>query len=193
MLTYLHRKVGFILNLLFEKFTRYSILRAAILCVMGIVTFFSPEFLLSGMVYVIAGYAILNGALSVANYLLHEKVAHKAINCVSLIAACLLIIFGILSIVYFRYLVSILPVFLGVLMMIESIIYFVIALCAVTRTKPILIILAVFIMIGGIAVNIFTFGFGDVLALSQIFGTLLLLSCAYELIVYLIHQKAAKR
>lgn len=181
------------MNSLFEKFTRYSIFRAAILCVMGIVTFFFPEFLLSGMVYVIAGYAILNGILSIADYFLREKAAPKAINYVSLIFACLLIIFGILSIAYFRYLVSLLPVFLGVLMMIESIVYFVIALYEVTRTKPILIVLAVFIMIGGIVANIFTFGFGGVLTLSHIFGTLLLLSCAYELIVYLIHRKTVKQ
>ena len=58
MLTYLYRKVGFILNSLFEESARYSIFRAAILCVIGIVTFFFPDFLLSGMVYVIAGYGL---------------------------------------------------------------------------------------------------------------------------------------
>jgi uncharacterized membrane protein HdeD (DUF308 family) len=159
---------------------------------MGIVTFFFPEFLLSGMVYVIAGYAILNGTLSIADHFLNEEVASKAINYGNLIFACLFIIFGILSIVYFRYLVSILPVFLGVLIVIKGFVYFMIALHANTSTKPILIILAVSIMIGGIVANIFTFGFGGVLTLSHIFGTLLMLSCAYELIFYLIHRKTAK-
>lgn len=178
---------------LFEIFTRYSIFRMAILFLMGAVTFLFPEFLLTGMVYVIAGYAILNGVLSIVHYFRREKAVPKAITCVNLIFACLLIVFGTLSIVYFRYLVSILPIFLGVLMMIESIVYFVIALYAFKWTKPLLIILAVFIMIGSIVANIFTFGFGSVLTLSQIFGALLLLSGAYELIVYLKHRKAVNR
>lgn len=185
MLTYLHRKVGFILNLLFEKFAKYSAIRMAILFAMGVVTLLFPELLLLGMVYVIAWYTILCGVLSVADYFLP---APKAVNYVSLIFACLLIVFGVLSIVYFRYLVSLLPVFLGVIMMIESIVYLLIARCAVTKIKSALFFIAVFIMIGSIVTNIFTFGFGGVLTLSHIFGTLLMLSCVYERLVYLTHR-----
>ena len=181
------------MRLLSEKFARYSILRAAILFAIGAVTFLFPEFLLHGMVYVIAAYAILNGALGIADYFLGKKSSPGAAGYVSFVAACLLILFGILSVVYFRYLVSILPVFLGVLMMIESIVYFVIALYMNKGTKPVLIILAVSIMIGGIVANIFTFGFGGVTTLSHIFGTLLLLSCAYELTVYLTRRKAVRQ
>jgi uncharacterized membrane protein HdeD (DUF308 family) len=167
-------------------------LRAVLLGIVGIATFLFPEFLLNGMVYVIAMYAILNGALSIADYFLHGRDDKKATSYVNIAIACLLIVFGNLSVIYYRYLVSILPVLLGGLMMIESIVYFVIALCPVTKTKLLLIILAVFIMIGGIVANIFTFGFGGVLTLSQIFGTLLLLSCVYELVVCLINRKAVK-
>lgn len=191
MLTYLHGKVGFILNLLlYEKFTKHAILRAVLLGVMGVATFFFPEFLLSGMVYVIAGYVILNSALSVVNYFIREKASKASINYLNLIIGCLLIIFGILTIIYFRRLVSILPVFLGVLMMIEGAAYFVIAMCASKIKRRILIALAVFILIGGGVVVLTTFG--SLMTLSQVFGVFLLLSCVYELVAYLIHGKAVK-
>lgn len=48
MLTYLYRKVGFILKSLFEKFMCPAIFRAAIILIMGAVTFCLPEILLSG-------------------------------------------------------------------------------------------------------------------------------------------------
>ncbi len=56
--------------LLYEKFTKYEMLRTVLLGIMGIVTFLFPDFLLSGMVYVISGYMVLNGALSIADFFL---------------------------------------------------------------------------------------------------------------------------
>ncbi|MDF2892744.1 MAG: hypothetical protein K0R80_3111 [Clostridia bacterium] len=176
------------MNSLFEKYKRYSIFRAAIVCIIGTVLFFFPEFLLSDIVYIISGYTIFNGILSIADYFFREKTPLGAVDYARLIFVCLLIIFGILLIVCFRYHVSILPVYWDVLMMIESIVYFVIVLCADVSTKPILIILTEFILIGGLIANIFTFGFGGVLMLLQIFGTLLLLWFANELIFCLIYQ-----
>ncbi|GEM_PF-2809702 len=193
MLSCLYRKVGFILKaLLFEKFARFAMLRAALLAIMGIVTFLFPEFLLIGMVYAVAGYVILNGALGITDYFRHKNESQKTVHYVNIAVACLLIIFGILSVVYYRYLVSILPVFLGGLMMVESIVYFINALFPHTKAKPFLILLTVFIMIGGIASNVFTFGFGGIQTLSQIFGTLLLLSCGYELFIYIVHRRAVR-
>ncbi len=193
MLSCLYRKVGFILkSLLVEKFAKYAVFRAALLAIMGIVTFLLPEFLLSGMVYVIAGYMILNGALGITDYFLRKNENGKTASFVNIAVACLLIVFGVLSVVYYRYVVGILPVFLGGLMMIESMVYFVIALFTSAKIKPLLIFLAVFIMIGGITSNIFTFGFGSIRTLSHIFGTLLLLSCAYELFVYIVHRKTVR-
>jgi len=190
MLSYLYRKVGLILKtLLFEIFARFAMFRATLLAIMGIVTFFFPEFLLNKMVFVIAGYAILNGALGITDYFRHKNESQKTVHYVNIALACLLIILGTLSAVYYRYLVSILPVFLGGLMMAESIIYFVNALFSYTKAKPFLFLITVFIMIGGIASNVFTFGFGGIQTLSQIFGTLLLLSCVYELFIHIVHQR----
>lgn len=177
-------------SLLLKKFTKFAILRAVLLAIIGTVTFMFPKFLLDGMVYVVTGYVILNGVLIIIDYPQHKNETPKAFNFINVSTACLLIIFGILSIVYYRYLVDILPVFLGGAMMIESIVYFVNALFSDRKAKPFLIILAVLIMIGGIVSNIFTFGFGGIQTLSQIFGTLLFLSCTYELFIYVVHRRA---
>jgi hypothetical protein len=77
-------------------------------------------------------------------------------------------------------------------MIAESIVYFVTALCTKAAIRPLLIVLAVIIFIGGAACVIYTFGFGGLLTLSQIFGVLLLLSCVYELAVCLSRRKATQ-
>lgn len=170
--------------LLYDRFVRYSMLRAALLGIMGVVTLLFPEFLINAFVYVIAGYVILNGALSVFDYILSEK---ASINYFNLILCCLLAVSGIPMIVYFRYLVGILPVFLGGLAMIESVVYFVIAMCTQKIKRKILIALAVLILTGGSVVVLITFG--SLPTLSRVFGGVLLLSCVYELIACLIHRK----
>lgn len=181
------------MNLIYcENVSKYAIFRAAILCIMSIATFIFPDFLLNGMVYVIAGYMVLNGALCIADCFTHNKEAKTPINYVSFVLACLLIVLGIFFIAYYRYIVSILPVFLGALMIAESIVCFVTALCTKAVIRPLLIVLAVIIFIGGAASVIYTLGFGGLPTLSQIFGVLLLLSCIYELAVYLSRRKAAQ-
>ncbi len=56
------------MNLIYcENVSKYAIFRAAILCIMSIATFVFPDFLLNGMVHVIAGYMVLNGALYIVD------------------------------------------------------------------------------------------------------------------------------
>ena len=106
----------------------------------------------------------------------------------SIIYAVAAILFGILSIVYFRYLISIMPVFSGVLLLIESVVYFIAALCAESRLKALLVILSLLVAGGGMALVIFTFGFGGLEPFAKIFGGLLFLSCVIELLLGLIYR-----
>lgn len=177
-------------SLLVEAFTRFAMLRAVLLAMMGAVTWLFPEFLLDGMVYVLTGYAMLNGVLGISDYFQYKSKRPKVMNEFKLTVNGLFIAFSTISVVYYRYLVSILPVFLGGFMMVESIVYFVIAVSHNTKARLFLTFLAVLIMIGGIAAAIFTFGFGGIRTLSQIFGTLLLLSCAYEWLIYIVHRRS---
>ena len=93
------------------------------------------------------------------------------------------IIFGILCIVYFCYLISILPVFLGVLLMIESVMYFITAFCVKCKLKVLIVILSLLVGSGGVMLVIFTFGFGGLRPLVTIFSSLLFLSCITELLI----------
>ena len=151
----------------FKKIARWSGLRAALLGAMGLVTLLFPEFLQGSIIYAVAAYAILNGALGILDFLSGRGREEK-------------------HIVYFRYLISIMPVFSGVLLLIESVVYFIAALCAESRLKALLVILSLLVAGGGMALVIFTFGFGGLEPFAKIFSGLLFLSCVIELLLGLI-------
>lgn len=166
----------------FGKISRGAVLRAALLFIMGVVTLLLPDFLNNGIIYAIAAYAILNGILGMMDFALCKE-GNSPLDYFNLATAGMAAIFGIVCIVYHRYLVAALPVFLGLLLIIESVIYFVAALCAKRTIKGLLLILSVFISIGGLALVLFTFGFGGTVTLSRMFGSLMLFSCICELLV----------
>ncbi len=167
------------MHMIYERFKRYAIVRGALLCAMGILTLLFPQFLLNAVVYVLAGYVILNGILSLSNYFRKEEASMYYFD---FIIACLLIATGIVMAVFFRRIVSILPVFLGLLTMLEGTAFLVNALCAAENRRGILAFLAVFIVLGGVVAVLITFG--GLVALSRVFGVLLLVSCVYELTAY---------
>ncbi|MGO1042340.1 hypothetical protein ACTPEO_06360 [Clostridioides difficile] len=176
--------------LLYKRFTKHAILRAVFLGGMGIALLIFPEFLLGGMFYVIVGYMILYGVLRIMDFILKNGAKHL-FNYGSLIIAILLIVFGLHSIAFSRYLIHISPVYLGSLLLIEAVVYFVITLCVtIFWQKIILIILASIAFLGGIAVIIFTFGFGGILGLTRVSGFASLFSCLYTITAYLIYQKS---
>lgn len=172
----------------FRKIARWSVFRAALLGVMGIATLLSPEFLKGGIIYAVAAYIILNGAMGIIDFISGRGKEEKHIAYLNLLGAAAAILFGILGIVYFRYLISILPVLLGALLLIESGVYFIAALCAECKLKALLIILSLLVAAGGVILVVFTFGFGGLLPLAKIFSTLLFLSCVIELLIGLIYK-----
>ncbi|MEY8425583.1 hypothetical protein AALB52_23415 [Lachnospiraceae bacterium 38-14] len=95
----------------FKKIARWSGLRAALLGAMGLVTLLFPEFLQGSIIYAVAAYAILNGALGILDFLSGRGKEEKHIAYLNLFVTAAAILFGILSMVYFRYLISIIPVF----------------------------------------------------------------------------------
>lgn len=174
--------------LYFKKIAKRSGLRAVLLGAMGLVTLLFPEFLKSSIIYAVAAYSILNGALGILDFLSGRGREEKHIAYLNLFVAAAAILFGILSMVYFRYLISILPVFSGALLLIESVIYFIAALCADSKLKALLVILSLLVAGGGATLVIFTFGFGGLQTLAKIFSGLLFLSCVIELLLGLIYR-----
>ena len=167
----------------FKKIARWSGLRAVLLGTMGLITFLFPEFLKGGIIYAVAAYAIFNGVLGIVDFLSSRGKEETHIANLTLFVMLAEIIFGILCIVYFRYLISILPVFLGVLRMIESVMYFIAAFCVKCKLKVLIVILSLLVGAGGVMLVIFTFGFGGLRPLVKIFSSLLFLSCITELLI----------
>lgn len=172
----------------FQMIAKGAVIRATLLGVMGIVALLFPDFLTGGMIYAIAAYAILNGALGVFNFAMNRNGEEKPLSYFNVIVAVLAIVCGVLCIVYFRYLASAQPVFFGVLLVIEGAVHFVAALCAKSKLKVLSIIFSLLLAFGGCALMIFTFGFGGLPTLSKMFGGLLLFSCISELLIYLMHK-----
>lgn len=178
------------MKFLFDKFAEYAMLRAVVFAVMGILTLMFSGFLLGTVFYVIVGYVLLCGIWCAADYVFWSKETKAPVRYGNLVAAVLMIAFGVFSVIYGSYLVHAAPLYLGALMLVNGFIYFIVALCAKTGMKWLLILLSIFVLIGGCAIFIFTFGFRIVLTLAQVSCITLLLSCSYELVVSLIYRKS---
>lgn len=112
--------------LLYKRFIKYARLQAVFLGGIGVALLLFPKFLLGSMFYVIVGYIILSGVLLIIDFI-RDKTTKPIFNYISLVLASLLIVFGYNSIVFSRYLVHVSPIYLGALLLIEAMIYFVIA------------------------------------------------------------------
>lgn len=161
-------------------------MRALLLGAMGVITSVYPTFLLQAMTYVLAGYLLFNGLLCVIGSLNGRRSSAAP---PFLIIGCPLLIFGVLSVSCFRYLVSILPVFLGLLVLAEGIVYLAVSICTESRYRTLPIVISLIIIAGGPVVILITFG--GLLTLSRIFAILLLLSCIFELTVWLVTHRNA--
>ncbi|AEE91949.1 conserved membrane protein of unknown function [Tepidanaerobacter acetatoxydans Re1] len=185
--------------LLFKNFTKYALLRAAFWGIMGIILFALPDFFLDGMFYAIVGYMLVDGILRIVDFVresaanhIHEKKAGSPLRYFSLVVAVLLLVVVIHSIIFRDLLIQVTPVYLGGLLLLRGILYFVIALCANTfMQRGLLVALSGIVFLGGAAVLVFTFGFGigGIPGLIKVSGAALLLACLYELAAYLVYRK----
>lgn len=179
--------------ILFESFTKLSLVRAVFWFVMGICLLIMPEldFLLNGIFYMLIGYFLINSVLRII-FLANEKVVgNNKNNRVKLVCryinwgiAILFFITTIHFIIFREYLNEFTPVFLDGLLTLEGIYYFMIAIFAVTaRQKLLLIILSVSVFLGAIVSIGFTFGFGigGVAGIITTLGIALMLATLYEM------------
>ena len=185
--------------ILFERFTKLALVRAAFWLVMGISLLIMPEFLLSGLFYVLIGYLLVNAVLRITMFARETATEHKRVNksksvCpyISLVIAILFLIIAIHFIIYREWLNEFTPAFFGGLLMLEGVLYFVIALCAVTALqKFLLVVLSGAAFLGAAAVIIFTFGFGigGVPGMTMVLGIALLLAFLYEISAFFVARK----
>lgn len=171
----------------FQKFTQYALLRAALLAVLGILMLLFPGTLLNLIVYIVAACVIIYGVVNIINYI---RTRTTAVNGFEFVVGCLLLVLGLVMILFSRQIVSILPIFLGVLLVIGGASYFVNAWGAGEQKNIPLLLLSALIIIGGLLV-IFN-PFGSMELLCRIFGLLLLLSCVDELFAFFTYRNGGK-
>ena len=186
---------------LFERFTKLSLVRAAFWLVMGISLLIMPklEFLLNGLFYMLIGYLFVNAILRTIFFARerttvnkHNNASKSVIPYISLGIAILFVIAAVHLIIFREWLNEFTPVFLGGLLMLEGILYFVIALCAVTSLqKSLLIIISGAVFLGAAIAIAFTFGFGvgGVTVMTRILGIALLLAFLYEISAFYTYRR----
>lgn len=186
---------------LFERFAKLSLVRAAFWLVMGVSLLIMPEldFLLNGMFYVLTGYFLVNAVLRIFFFVREATTennqnnrANSVCRYISLAIAILYIIAAIHFIIYREWLNEFTPAFLGGLLMLEGILYFVIALCSNTvLQKFLLVVLSITTFLGAVVTIGFTFGFGigDVRGTMIVLGIALLLAFLYEITAFFVYRK----
>lgn len=178
-------------SLLYEKFAVFSIPRILFFGIMGIILLALPSFVLNNAFYAVVGYLALSGIFGLV-YFIRDKREKHVLNYASMTVSAILILFGISSMIFARYLVNVSPLYLGALLLIEGVYYFIVALCGPGAfQRSLLIIFSIIVFLGGAGVIVFTLGFGvnGLSGLTKISGFVSILSCAYALAAYLFYQK----
>lgn len=177
---------------LYERFTRFSVPRTLFFCIMGVVLLVVPSFALNGAFYAIVGYLIVAGIFGFVDCLRRKK---SWFGYVSLTISAILVLFGVGSILFARYLVHVAPLYLGALFLIEGVLYFIIAPVTPRGLKrTLLIVLSIMVFVGGAAVIVFTLGFGvdGVSGLGRVAGISSILAGVYSLIAKRVEREALK-
>lgn len=187
--------------ILFQRFAKLSLVRAAFWLVMGASLLIMPEldFLLNGMFYVLTGYFLVNAVLRIFFFVRETATennqnnrANSVCRYISLAIAILYIIAAIHFIVYREWLNEFTPAFLGGLLMLEGILYFVMALCSNTALQKFLLVtLSIAIFLGAVVTIGFTFGFGigGIHGITVVLGIALLLAFLYEIVAFYVYRR----
>lgn len=182
-------------TLLCKRFIKFSIPRILFFGVMGIVLLALPSFVLNGAFYAVVGYLVLAGIFCIVDCS-RRKDKKNLLDFASIIISAILILFGINSLVFTRYLVNVSPLYFGALLLIEGMYYLIVAICgAGALQRIVLTILSIIVFLSGAGVVVFTLGFGvdGLSGLAGISGVSSILSCAYALLAYLFSRGNEKR
>ncbi len=160
---------------LLSSFARRAPLRALALGATGACALLFTEHLCDELALAVSAYLLVFGLMG-----LYDCVSLEGpVRALNLFAGALSVAMGAASVVWRRYAVGTLPVFLGAFIMVSATAYlFIAVLCkAMPPIWPLLT------LGGGIALCVFAFGFGGRSALSELFGTLALLCtlCEFQL------------
>lgn len=174
----------------FNSLSKYALARAILYIALGILMLVAPETIMSVIVYILAAYVLVMGALNIVNYFRYREAGFMGFE---LVSGILLAVLGILMFVFTRSIIAILPVFLGVLLVVGGISNLVGALRygrVLGHTNVLLVVLDILVIIGGVVVV--ANPFASAVILFQIFGAVTAALGVGELISYFTYKRMGK-
>lgn len=172
---------------LYTKLSRYAMLRAILYILFGLLLIFAPNTVTHIIVYIIAGYLAVMGILSIIGALRSGEAS--PFTQYDFILGVLLVVLSLITFLFSKQLISLLPIFFGVLIVLGGASYLLQAISLKgdnTRSVAILWILAIVFIAAGILI-IFN-PFQTILLLFRAFGIVLVLYGIGEIITYFLYR-----
>lgn len=187
--------------ILFKRFTKLSLARAAFWLATGVGLLIMPElgFLLNGAFYALIGCLLVNAVLRAVFFVRgtnmergRDSKAERICRYIGLAVTVLFAAAAVHLIIFREWLSEFTPAFWGGLLALEGILYFAIALCAATAPqKFLLVILSAAVFLGAVLALGFIFGFGagGVLGMATVLGIALLFAFLFEITAFFIRRR----
>lgn len=168
---------------LFEKLRRYSLLRAALYLIFGLLVLIFPSTVANTIIYLFATYFVIMGSISMFYFFRARD--NASFFQWEFISGILFFLCGLVCFVFSRQIISLIPVIMGFLIIIGAAFYLAQALSlqknGVHNALPMFIYCLALIIIG---IIIIVNPFRSAMALFRLFGIVLIAMSIYEWIVY---------
>ncbi len=167
---------------------KYALLRAILYLLLGLAMLIFPETVITAIVYIIGGYAVIMGVMSIFSGRGKDGQGGSG----GLVGGILLIALGVCMFIFSRFIASILPLVLGILMLIVGITQIVAAIGMRSLTGKINVfqlVLGILVLVGGVLGIINPFG--TLALLVRVLGGVLIITAVNEFSLYLSLRKTA--
>ena len=188
MIFFGHRKENRMRNLM-ETLAKYAILRALIYLMLGFLMLFFPNSMIHILVYILAAYLIIQGIINLVLYFRRRSQPDTAYF--EIVSGVFFLILGLVLIVFLKPIISIVPIILGILIVLNGTIGFVQAIDAKKygmKSGVAMILYNVVLVIVGIILMLNPFA--SVTVLFRVFGIIMIVMGIMEIINFFIYRKA---
>lgn len=174
----------------FEGLAKYALLRAVLHIALGVLMLLAPQAVMNVIVYILATYVVALGVINIVDYLRHRR---EQASSFGLVSGILLLVLGAVMFAFTNAIISILPIFLGVLLMIGGITVLGQAVSygrLFGRTSILTVVLSILVIVGGVLVVLNPFS--SAVLLFQVFGVALVVMGVGELVSFFSYRSYAK-
>lgn len=175
---------------MFQTLKKYTILRAIIFLVLGLLIIIFPNPIMSIIIYIIAAALAVMGIVNIISYFNHRT--QTAFKDISFISGVLLLAVGVVIAIFSHQILTAIPVVLGIFVIVSGAIYFVEALNVqkvLNRSGMPMFIFSLLILIVGIILIVNPFS--ALVFLFRMFGIILLIMGIGDIVIYFLYEKNA--